>query len=170
MSRVRAIDWEQWTPALHATLLFVVRHGQILLIHKKRGLGAGKVNGAGGKVDPGETPLHAAEREFAEELCARPVGVAKRGELLFHVLDDDSIHVHVFRASGLVGTLRETDEAVPMWVPVPAIPYERMWEDDRFWMPHFVAGRQFEIRTVFAGDRLLDHELTIKMPDFEWAM
>ena len=51
------------------TLLFVIRAGQILLIHKKRGLGAGKINGPGGRLHLGESPLHGAVREVKEELC-----------------------------------------------------------------------------------------------------
>ncbi len=57
------IDWTRWIPKERATLLFVVRDGQILLIHKKRGLGAGKINGPGGRLDPGETPEICAVRE-----------------------------------------------------------------------------------------------------------
>lgn len=40
---------------------------QILLCMKKRGFGVGKWNGAGGKVDAGETILRAAVRELEEE-------------------------------------------------------------------------------------------------------
>ena len=38
------IDWNTWKPTDRATLLFVVdrSHARILLIEKKRGLGAGK--------------------------------------------------------------------------------------------------------------------------------
>ena len=43
----------QWTPDILATLMFVVQKGRILLIRKKRGIGAGKVNGPGGKFEPG---------------------------------------------------------------------------------------------------------------------
>jgi len=37
--------------------LFVIRAGQMLLIHKKRGLGAGKINGPDGRLDLGESLL-----------------------------------------------------------------------------------------------------------------
>ncbi|MGD2110491.1 MAG: NUDIX domain-containing protein, partial [Phycisphaerae bacterium] len=64
----RTPDWSTWRPRQTATLLFVIRAGEILLIRKKRGLGAGKINGPGGRVDPGETPREAAIREVQEEL------------------------------------------------------------------------------------------------------
>jgi len=44
------------------TLAFVRRHGEILLGYKKRGFGAGKWNGFGGKVEAGETIEDAAKR------------------------------------------------------------------------------------------------------------
>ena len=56
------IDWSTWQPQMLATLLFIFRDGEVLLIRKKRGLGAGKINGPGGKIDPGETPEQCAVR------------------------------------------------------------------------------------------------------------
>ena len=66
--RFEQIDWQRWEPDEHATLCFVIRGGEILLIRKKRGLGAGKINGPGGRLEPGETALDCAVRETREEL------------------------------------------------------------------------------------------------------
>lgn len=150
-----AVDWAAWVPDLHATLLFVVRDGHILLIEKKRGLGAGYVNGAGGKVDPGETVAAAAVREFVEELGATPVDPVLRGRLAFDVMNGDSILIHVFVAHDLEGEAVETDEATPVWTSLDSVPYDRMWEDDRYWLPLLIEGRTFDARTLFDGDRLL---------------
>lgn len=159
MSRVEDIDWNSWTPHQEATLLFVIRNGDVLLIHKKRGIGAGKINGPGGRVGPGETPLAAAVREVEEELRVTPRGVSKVGEVLFHVLEGVAIRIHVFRASDVDGEPRETDEAKPLWVAVDRIPFESMWEDDRQWFPLLLEGRPFQARAVFAGDDLVDCEV-----------
>ena len=51
-----------WVPNMVANLVFLTRGDEILLIHKKTGLGAGKINGPGGKQEPGETSLEAAVR------------------------------------------------------------------------------------------------------------
>jgi len=151
------VDWATWRGDLDATLLFVIREGEILLIHKKRGLGAGKINGPGGKVDPGEGPREGAIRETVEELGARPVGVTRAGEVWFQVTDGTAIRIHVFRAGGLEGEARETDEAIPLWTPVDAIPFDRMWADDVIWFPFLLAGTPFRVRTLFDGDRLVGH-------------
>lgn len=146
---------ESWEPDLNATLLYIVRGGQILLIHKKRGLGAGKLNGAGGKVEPGESTIEAAMREFQEELRARPVAPRKVGEVGFEVLSGMSILIHVFRSDALEGEPVETSEATPVWAPIDDPPYDRMWEDDRHWLPHLIEDRRFEAYARFEGDDMV---------------
>ena len=153
------IDWDAWTPQQRATLLFVVRDGQILLIRKLRGLGAGKINGPGGRIDEGETPLMCAIREVQEELCVTPVAVGEMGVLRFQFADSMSILVHVFRASDCVGEPRQTDEAIPLWTPLDAIPYDSMWADDRLWLPRLLAGQPFDGWFVFDEDNMLDHRI-----------
>ncbi len=129
------------------------------MIHKKLGLGAGKINAPGGRIEPGETPLAAAIREVQEELCVTPLNVKPCGELSFQFTDGLSIHCRVFRATGQRGDPRETDEAVPLWTPVDAIPYDRMWADDRYWIPLMLDRIPFRGYFLFAGDHMLDHRI-----------
>ena len=150
------VDWERWRPDVRATLLFVVRDGRILLIRKKRGLGAGKINGPGGKLDPREAPLAGAIREVEEEIGVTPTGVEQRGEILFQFTDGLALQGFVFLASACEGDPRETDEAAPIWTSVDRIPYAEMWADAALWMPCLLAGRKFSGRALFDGDALLD--------------
>ena len=165
-TRVSEIDWTTWTAVDPATLIFVIRGGQILLIHKKRGLGAGKINGPGGRLEPGEPPEAAAMRELREELGVTAVNPVRVGEHRFQFVDGYSTYVHVYRASGLHGTPVETDEAVPLWVDLDAIPYDRMWEDDRLWLPLLVAGQRFSGYWIFDGDRMMDYRLDVLEESF----
>lgn len=118
--------WRDFRPADRATLVFVVRAGEILLIRKKRGLGAGKINGPGGKLDPGESFWRCAVREVEEELGVTPIGVREHGCLQHQFVDGYSIEVRVFSAEGCRGEARETAEAVPLWTPIARIPYDEM--------------------------------------------
>ena len=153
------IDWSSWQAGMPATLLFVVRDGQILLIEKKRGLGAGKINGPGGKIEPGETPLQAIIRECQEELHITPTDPLKIGELWFSMTTCPDILCHVFTATRFTGTPTETDEATPVWTPIDAIPYHRMWADDAHWLPLLLARQPFRGRFVFDDENMLWHHI-----------
>lgn len=158
-ARFNDIDWPHWVPTQRATLCFVVRNAEVLLIKKKRGLGQGKVNGPGGRIDPGETPLQCAIREVQEELCVTPTDLSFSGRLDFQFVDGLALRCHVFRADGCDGTACETDEAVPMWTPVEQIPFERMWQDDRLWIPLMLDRTLFEGRFLFDDDAMLGYEI-----------
>lgn len=157
---VSGFDWAGWRGEIEATLLFVVRGGEILLIEKKRGHGAGKVNGPGGKIDPGETPLECAMRETEEELHISVSDARKVGELWFQMSDYPSILCHVFIGGKFAGTPTETEEAVPLWVPLDAIPYERMWDDDIHWLPLVLDRKTILGKFVFDGETMISKEIT----------
>jgi 8-oxo-dGTP diphosphatase len=160
-ARFDDVPWATWHPHECATLLFVIRAGQMLLIHKKRGLGAGKINGPGGRLALGELPLHGAVREVQEELCITPTGMRQCGELAFQFTDGLALLVYVFTAAGCDGEPQETEEAIPLWTPLGQIPYDSMWADDRHWFPPMLAGQQFQGQMLFNGDLLLGQHMTI---------
>ena len=153
------IDWTTWQGEMLATLMFVIKDGRILLIEKKRGLGAGKINGPGGKIEPGESALEAVIRETQEELLVTPHAPLKLGELRFSMSDCPDILCHVYRSEDFSGIPTETDEAVPVWTSLDAIPYHRMWEDDRHWLPLVLEGKTFIGNFVFEGERMLWKEV-----------
>ena len=159
--KVAEIDWDNWQPEEVATLMFVQRDEEVLLIRKKRGLGAGKINGPGGRIEPGETPVECAIRETEEELLITPQQVRPAGELFFHAEDMPRIHGYVFTAAGFEGTPAETDEAIPLWTPRDALPLDEMWDDDRLWPPHVLAGRVIRGWFTFIEERLIDQRLEI---------
>ncbi len=159
MNRLADVDWDRWQAKDPATLVFVFRGEEILLINKKTGLGKGKVNGPGGKVDPGETPEAAAIRECREELHIDVSDLEYCGEHRFQFVDGYSIHVWVYRTQIFAGEPTETVEATPLWTRIDNIPFDDMWEDDRYWLPMMIRGERFQARWVFDGDRMLDYHI-----------
>ncbi|MEI8312713.1 MAG: 8-oxo-dGTP diphosphatase [Verrucomicrobiota bacterium] len=151
--------WKTWQPTERATLCFVIRAGEILLIRKKRGLGAGKINAPGGRLEPGETARDAAIRETQEELGITPVGVEDRGELHFQFADGYALHCAVFIASDCIGEPYETDEAAPLWTPLDQIPYHEMWDDDIHWLPGVISGGHFRGFFHFDGEKMLTYDV-----------
>lgn len=149
MSKIREVDWECWNVEMPATLVFIKQGDQVLLIKKLRGIGAGKINGPGGKIDPGETPLECAIREVQEELHITVTDPVKMGELFFDMSDIPNIHCHVYLGTQFEGTPTATEEAIPMWTKISEIPYDQMWDDDQYWLGHMLAGQRFIGRFIF---------------------
>lgn len=158
---VSDIDWTRWQAVDRATLVFVVKGEDILLIEKKRGLGAGKVNGPGGKVDPGETVEQCAIRECREELGIEVQALEKLGEHRFQFTNGYSIHCWVYRSGDYSGTPIETSEARPLWSRVDEIPFDRMWEDDHIWLPLLLKRQAFRGDWIFDEDTMLDYTLEL---------
>ena len=160
MKKVSDIDWDQWNPVERATLMFIQQKGQLLLIHKKRGLGAGYFNAPGGRLEPNETMLECSVRETQEELCITPLNPQYAGTLQFDFIDGHSILGEVYTATEFTGTPTETDEAIPLWFPIDDLPYHNMWADDPLWIPKMLAGEQFVGRFTFDDKTMLDYQIT----------
>ena len=161
MNALDDVEWHSWKAQDPATLLFIIDDDQILLIEKKRGLGAGKINGPGGKLEGRETPEQCAVRECQEEIGVTARNPRYVGQHRFQFVDGYSIHVHVFISRDYEGTPVETDEAIPLWFPIDAIPYHRMWADDALWLPLVVDGKTVSGDWIFDGDDIVDFRLDV---------
>lgn len=144
---------------IHATLCFVLREGsrpQILLGEKKTGFGIGKFNGIGGKLEPGETPEEGIIREVFEEvgLILRKHDLQAAGEITFRFPFQPAFdhHVHVFLARSWEGEPRESREMLPQWFSLGAIPFDKMWQDDAYWLPIVLHGKTICAEFEFADD------------------
>lgn len=163
------IAWPfDWIPDLKATLMFLIQEGRVLLIRKKRGIGARKVNGPGGKLEPGETPLQCVCREVEEELGIRVLDPVQHGEIAFSFVCKSvpEILCSVFTATRFEGEVIETPEADPLWTDVGEVPYDLMWEDDRYWLPQLLSGAYIKGRFLFEGESLLYHDVRIQESAF----
>jgi len=142
-----------------ATLCFLVRGypaREVLLGLKKSGFGAGKYNGIGGKVEPGESVTAAVSREVWEEIGVRVLEsqLSPVAHLTFefpHRSGWDQI-VYAYLAQEWSGVPRESREMRPRWFGVAAIPYGEMWADDRHWLPRVLAGERVKGWFSFCAD------------------
>lgn len=159
--QISDIDWKKWIPKERAVLCFILDGEKIMLIHKKRGLGKGKVNAPGGRIERNETTIEAAIRETTEEIGLVPSNLQKRGELFFIFTDGYSLHATVFFASKFSGIPIETDEAIPFWCAIKDIPYVKMWEDDRHWLPLALDGKSFKGYFIFDNEEMLSYKIDL---------
>jgi 8-oxo-dGTP diphosphatase len=135
-------------PVKETTLCFVFDRPKslLLMIEKKRGQGAGKWNVPGGKISPGESAEAAAARETEEETGIRPQTLKQAGVLEFYFPEGSSWSniCTVFTTDSFEGKLiPENEECTAHWVSLSSIPYEKMWDDDRLWLPLLLEGKPF---------------------------
>jgi 8-oxo-dGTP diphosphatase len=152
---VEEVDWDVWEPKETAVICYIFKDDKVLLINKKTGLGAGKVNAPGGRIEPAEMAIDAAIREVREETGLTPLNLKEVGQLSFIFKDGYSLKGIVYFADDCTGEMGETDEADPFWQPVSQIPYEKMWEDDILWLPPAMSGKYVKGNFIFDGDKML---------------
>ena len=142
-------------------LAFLRRDDEILLAMKKRGLGKGKWNGAGGKLTANETVEQAMVRECQEEICVTPTAYTKVAYHVFTLNADTNepfqMLVHTYIVTKWRGEPTESEEMAPKWFKIANIPYEDMWEDDQYWLPQVLSGGLVETNITFGSN---DHVLT----------
>jgi len=143
------------------TLGFVLEKNKILLGMKKKGLGEGRWNGFGGKVEAGETIEEGMKREFFEECGLEVKKVEPVGKIEFSWETKPTVlEVHFFKVIEYNGEPKESEEMKPQWFEISKIPFEKMWKDDPYWMPLFLAGKKFKGKFLFnEKDEVIKHEL-----------
>lgn len=155
------MDWNGWTPTERAVIVFVRKGEQLLLIHKKRGLGAGKVNGPGGRLELGESWEEAGARETLEETGIVPGQLVPTAELWFQFTNGYGLAVRVFLSNQGSGSLVSCDEADPFWLSEADLPWASMWADDSLWLRPILAGRWVTGRYLFDGERMKEAKMRI---------
>lgn len=138
---------------IRRTLLFPHKDDKILLAMKKRGFGAGRWNGLGGRPEQGETLHQAAIRESQEEAGITPTNFTYVAELNFkwpQKTDNNEFQVHTYLCDQWEGKPTETEEMAPRWFKKSEIPYEDMWSDDEHWLPLVLGGKV--LRAFFEFD------------------
>lgn len=155
---------EQKKKVLTLCLLHTDTH--VLLGKKKRGFGAGRWNGFGGKVEKGETIEEGARREFREEAGIEVPVLEKVGLMDFEFQGNPEIlEVHIFRAREHVGEPTESEEMFPQWFHRDEIPFAEMWPDDPHWIPLFFAEKKFQGKILFGeGDSILEMNI-VEVPE-----
>lgn len=139
------------------TLCFPInKKGEILLGLKKRGFGAYKYNGFGGKLDEGEGFRQTAVRELEEEaaLVAKQEALDAVAFLDFRFpYEPELTHVGwVYLVRDYEGCPLETEEMKPQWFSSDKIPYEAMWAGDRTWLPLLWEGKKIKGYVTFGQD------------------
>jgi 8-oxo-dGTP diphosphatase len=104
--------------------------GNVLLIEKNHPeWQKGRLNGIGGKIERGETPLQAMVREFQEE-----AGATVNSWREFAVMTGDRYKLNLFTTRENVEIHPSTDEGIISWYPADNLPANTL-PNARFLVP-----------------------------------
>ncbi|MCX6765169.1 MAG: 8-oxo-dGTP diphosphatase [Candidatus Nealsonbacteria bacterium] len=131
----------------NVTLVFLVKKDKetitdICLAMKKRGFGANRWNGVGGKLKEEESIIEAAKRETKEEIDVELNDMKKVAELSFYFPHNPTWDqmAHVYFVDNWNGEPKESEEMRPAWFNANELPYKEMWPDDIYWIPEVLKG------------------------------
>lgn len=141
-----------------ATLCYVKHNGHTLMVHrvkKQNDMHAGKWNGLGGKLEPGETPEECVIREVWEE-----AGLTIRKPRLHGVLtfpgfaNEEDWYAFLFTATEFEGELIDSAEGVLRWVPDGEVLALHLWEGDRVFIPWLDQPQFFSGKFIYRSGAL----------------
>jgi len=150
---------------IRAVICYIMRGNEILLLLKATGkFGAGFWNAPGGKIKAGECVESAARREVLEETGLSLGSLEKAGDLEFYFGPEKTRPdwtADVFVTREFSGMMRESEEGMLKWFPEDELPFDQMWEDDRYWLPLLIRGKRFHGIFQFSSDSkvLISHNV-----------
>ena len=124
---------------IQTTLGLMIKNNKIFLWEKKRGFAKWVLNWVWWKSEGIETIEECMIREAKEEIW---IDINKKDLIYLWVLhfwfDKDPSwdqDVHIYMIKKYSWDIIETEEIKPYWFDLDKIPYNKMWEDDIFWLP-----------------------------------
>lgn len=151
------------------TLTIPITDYEILLGVKKKRHGKGKINAPGGHVEIGETTEAAAMRELQEETGGkedkakgiRALEYKKVGEISYFQIDnpDWNQNMHIYLVTKWSGIPEETDEMSFEWFKKQNIPYQNMWDNDKYWLPQVLLGKKVRGSIIRNAESTLENTL-----------
>lgn len=145
----------------------------VLLGLKGKKLGKQKYNGVGGmKEESDKTIEDAMVRELFEETGGklnngygvRALEYRKAGEIAytFPASPEWNQVVHVYLVTKWEGKACDTDEMSQFqWFYPGDVPYAKMWDNDRLWLPHVLGGKLIKGSVEHDGSNTLKHDIRV---------
>ena len=146
-----------------ATLCYLRHEGKTLMVHrikKKNDMHAGKWNGLGGKLEPGETPEECAVREILEESGLKVINPILKGVLTFPAFsNDEDWYAFVFVAHEFEGQLIDSPEGDLKWVDNSELLDLNLWDGDRIFLPWLDRPGFFSGKFIYENGRFIEHQV-----------
>lgn len=135
----------------------------VLGLRKKvsNGLGTSLVAGIGGKLEPGEDDDAALRREVEEEIGVQITRFRNMGRVRFIFPHKPSWcqDVAIYLIDEWTGIPKETDVIRPESHEIDALPFDRMWDDNHYWLPKVLAGNRINAVYLIDEDNRVVEEM-----------
>ena len=146
-----------------ATLCYIRQDGYTLMIHRVKVAGdmhAGKWNGLGGKLEPGETPEECALREIREEAGLSAANPRLRGIITFPGFSNgEDWYTFLYVVDEFQGDLIDSREGDLEWIPNDELLDLNLWEGDRIFIPWLDQPGFFSGKFVYEDGVLVSHSV-----------
>jgi 8-oxo-dGTP diphosphatase len=121
---------------------------------------AGKWNGLGGKLEPGESPEECVIREVWEESGLAILNPRLKGLLMFPGFKNDDWYVFVYTATNFRGELKENEEGYLQWIPDFDLETLPLWPSDHLFFAWIREGKFFSAKFIYEGNEMKDYTVT----------
>ena len=141
------------------TICFPVTENDILLGMKLKGFGAGKYNGFGGKFDSSkgdknmeDTAIRELREESELDADVHNLEYVALIDFDFPARPSFNQRVRVYFLKNWIGTPSTTIEMAPQWFDLAHVPYTKMWDSDKLWLPSLLEGKKFHAKFICGDD------------------
>lgn len=151
--------------ATNATVCIVESRDSVLMKTQTMRHGKGYWVFPGGKIEPGETPLKCAIRETWEETGLRVKNLRGIGVFKFYVEGKGlNFVVHMFYTNSFSGKPKSTEEGKVKWININKIPFQQMWDGDKYWVPLVLQGNRFDANFYYdrSNKKTLKYEIILR--------
>lgn len=143
------------------TMCIIHKNSYVLLSSRKKGFAKNLWTGYYGSLPEGG-PIN----EYIKDSLLNEVGIKcknceKSGILNFHFEEvGNFLEMHIFNVRKFSGNIIENKNVKFKWFKKDKIPYDKMWAEDKIWLPMLLEGKKFEGTVYFSNNRrLLHHDI-----------
>lgn len=150
-----------------AIVSYALINDKVLLGVRKKSstdLGVNIVAGIGGKLETDESHEQALIREVKEEIGITPITCKRMGKVVFLYPHKPkwNLDVEIYIIEKWDGDPVESDEIKPQWLPIRDLPFERMFIDNKYWVPHILAGKTVKAIFLYSeGHNIAEYKVEI---------
>lgn len=139
-----------------STLCYLVVNDRLLMLRRRKEPFSNHWTAPGGKLEPGETPLEAIQREMKEETGLHVSGLTLRAICSERGGEAYDWLLFVFMATAFQGEVEPSDEGELKWLPIAELDRWPLPDVDRKIMQYVLDGKgPYFLRVVYTPDRLV---------------